>query len=316
MKKDRRLFLGQISAMAGLAALSKPIASAAAISKRVNSLYASRHCVTVFNTNDLHGNLSPIVSEMGGLIQIRKLIKNQETSGLMLDAGDFLDTSQSIASQKNMIYAMNDAGYHAAAPGNNELAAGQDHLAALAPLMQFSLVNCNYGFNRKLSRFVKPYIVIHSGKYKIGITGVGQQLQGIKYNDAISCANAAAKLLKENEKCDLVICLSHLGYKQPGDMPDSKKLAAQSVHIDMIVSGHNHKMSTAPFILLNKYRKEVIVSQAAWDGLMLGKTVFGFENGRPNDIKAKYFIAGQPPGQTFLRTFSGLRTMEKSPLSA
>jgi 5'-nucleotidase len=317
MNKERRLFLNQVSVIAGIAALSKPMASAASISKSINTLYSSGHAVIVYNTNDLHGNLDPAINSNGGLSQIKKLIQNQETGGLLLDAGDFLNSSQSLSHQKAMIHAMNDLGYHAATIGNNELALGQDHLAALVPQMQFSLVNCNYQFNNALSKLVRPYIIINSGSFKIGITGVGHQVKGVVYNDAIQSANYMAKLLKENEKCDLVICLSHLGYTQAGDMPDSQKLAAQSEHIDMIVSGHNRELLGGPAIILNKLKKEVIISHAAWDGLMMGKTVFSFENGKQKyNIKAKHFIPGQPPGQSFADAFPKLVSTEKQLIPA
>jgi len=311
MNKDRRLFLNQVSVLAGIAAFGKPMASAASITKSINTLYAGGHGLTVFSTNDLHGKLNPISSDLGGLMQIKKLIKKQETSGPLFDAGDFFDARQSLSAKKGMICAMNDAGYHAVTPGYNELAQGQDYLAALAPLMNFSMVNCNYEFNNTLRKFIKPYIVINSGRYKIGVTGVGQHLKGIKYNDAIRCANSAAKFLKGQEKCDLVICLSHLGHTQPGNMPDTRKLAAQSGHIDMIVSGRNRQILAGPRVLLNKLKNEVLVTQAAWDGLMLSKTVFRFESDKRTLVQAEYFIAGQPRGQTFWKTYSGLREMTK-----
>jgi 5'-nucleotidase len=312
MKKDRRLFLNQISLMAGVAALSKPMASVASISKRINTLNSTNNSVTIYHTNDLHGNLAPGINNMGGLYQIEALLKNQETSGLLLDAGDFLNSSHSLQQQKQVIYTMNNMGYHAAAIGDKELSLGRDKLAALIPMMQFSLVNCNYEFDAGLAKLIKPYIIINSGKFKAGITGVGHQVNGVKYNDAIQSANTMAAWLKEKQNCDLVICLSHLGYLETGDRPDNQKLAKQSEHIDMIISGHNYKLLRGPAVILNKLKKEVIISHAAWDGLMVGRSVFSFENGKNRcGFKAKHFITGQPYSQTFADSYSGLRSMEK-----
>lgn len=310
MKNDRRQFLNQMSLLAGIAVLSKPMASAAAIGKRINTLCASGTNVTIYHTNDLHGNL-------GGLNQIKTLLEKEETAGLILDAGDFLNSSHSLQQQKQVICAMNTIGYHAAAIGDEELSPGQDHLASLVPLMRFNLVNCNYGFNTELSKHIKPYVIIHSGKFKIGITGVGHQVEGVTYRDAITSANQIAGMLKEKGKCDLVICLSHLGYWQAGDKPDNLKLAAQSEHIDMIISDHNHKLLSGPAIKLNKLKQEVIISCTAWDGLMMNRTIFGFENGKQkSNMRSKHFITGQPYGQTFADAFSSLKSIEKLRVSA
>ena len=311
MNKDRRSFISQLSVVAAAVALNKPAGALAHVSKNVSSLYSSESNVTVYNTNDLHGNLTPVTVNMGGLNQVHAILKRQETSGILLDSGDFLNTSESISAQKNVIRTMNIMGYHAAAIGNGELAMGEEHLATLAPLMQFNLVNCNYRFSGELSNLVKPFIIINSGKYKIGITGVGHKLKGIKYSDAIESANAVAVQLKEKEKCNLVICLSHLGYTQPGDQPDDKKLAAQSTHIDMIVSGHNRFLLSGPVIHRNKLKHEVIISLAAYNGLMMGKTVFNFEGRKQKfNIRAKSIVAGD------IQVFDELKASEKQPVNA
>ena len=313
----RRSFLNQLSLIAGTAVLTRPMAAAASISKQINTIYSMGSGVTIYHTNDLHGNISPVVGTMGGLDQVKTLLKNQDTDGLLLDAGDFLNDAHSIAMQKETIYAMNNLGYVASTPGNHELSNGQDALAKLVPLMRFELVNCNYRFDDALSKLIKPYIITNSGKFKIGITGVGHQLNNIKYTDAIQSANNIARLLKEKEKCDLVICLSHLGYSQKGDMPDNQKLAMQSENIDLIISGHNRTLLRGQAIKPNKLRQEVIISQAAWDGLMMGKVVFNFGNGKQkNNIKAENLIAGQPYEQSFAASFAELRTIEKRLVSA
>ncbi|WP_290307280.1 metallophosphoesterase [Mucilaginibacter flavus] len=301
-----------MSLMVGITALNKPFASLASVSKRICTLHLSQKIVTIFHTNDLHGKMDAVYQNVGGINHIKKLLLKQETNGLVLDAGGFLDNTQGLPEQQKVIYAMNNIGYHAATIGNHELANGQDHLAALIPLMDFTLVNCNYTFDNQLNNLVKPYHIIYTGKFKIGITGVGHPVQGVLYNDAIQSANQIAALLKETEKCDLVICLSHLGYKQAGDKADNKKLAQQSEHIDMIIGGHNQKLNGEPIILLNKRKYEVVLAHAAWDGLMLGKTEFTFEYGKQkHGLKAKYLIPGNLTGQTFAAAYQSLRSTQK-----
>jgi 5'-nucleotidase len=312
MNKQRRSFLNQISIMAGVAAISKPMSSIASISKQINTIHSSGHAVTLYHTNDLHGNLNATYNNMGGINKLKTLIENQETNGLLLDAGDFLDGNSSVAEHKHVINLMNRMGYHVATIGNHELLQGQDYLAKLIPSMKFKLVNCNYEFNANLNKLVAPYIIVNSGKFKVGITGVGHQIADIGYNDAISNANKMAAFLKKNANCDLVVCLSHLGYSQKGDLPDNQKLARQSEHIDVVISGHNHKLLQGPAIISNKNKEEVIVSQAAWDGLMLGKTIINFENGKEKfNLRAKHLIAGQPYDKSYTSSFYELRLREK-----
>lgn len=311
MNNQRRQFLNQLSFITAFAALNKPMGSIASISKHINTLHSVEDAVTVYHTNDLHGNFNAVFNGSGGIPQIKALLQKQETNGLILDAGDFLNPAHSLSKQQEVIYAMNSMGYLAATIGDNELSLGEDHLAQLIPLMNFKLVNCNYQFTTALSKLITPYIIINSGKFKIGITGVGHQIKGVKYNDAVACANNIADVLKHKEKCDLVICLSHLGYEQRADMPDNRELARQSENIDMIISGHNRKLLKGSMVLLNKQKQEVVLNQAGWDGLMMGKAVFNFKNGnQKSGFRGKNIIPGHT-NESFVSVFPELRLMEK-----
>jgi len=316
MNKERRLFINQLSVVTALAAFSRPAASLAGISKNISSLHSLRNQVTIFHTSDLHGHIKPANGNAGGLNNIQTILSKQDTGGLLFDSGDFLGNSTNVSSQIEVINTMNKMGYHAATIGNEELAMGQDHLASLIPMMNFSLVNCNYSLEGGLSNLVKPYIIVNLGKFKVGITGVGHKLKSVVYNDAIESANDTASILKEKEKCDLVICLSHLGYKQPGDQPDDQKLARQSEHIDMIISGHNRFLLSGSIIKQNKLKHEVLISPAAYNGLMIGKTVFSFENSKQKHyIKTKNLVAQETYGQSFAEAFGEISAGEKRLMS-
>jgi 5'-nucleotidase len=315
MNNPRRVFLNQISLMAGTAALCKPLASAAAITKRINTFHSAKNAVTIYHTNDLRGNVDALYKNVGGITQIKTELKNQETGGLLLDAGNFINGSNSVSQQRQVIAMMNTMGYHAAGIGAQELSQGHDHLASLTQLMNFSLVNCNYEFNNNLQRLVKPYIIINSGSFRIGITGVGSQFNGVKYNDAIQSANKVARLLKNEEKCDLVICLSHLGSISDNDKLDNHKLAAQSENIDMIIGSNNNKLHINSKILHNKLKHEVILAQTAWNGLMMGRTIINFDSDKQkNGLKAKHFIPGTS-ANSFAASFSKLQLAENLPLA-
>ncbi|MEP6612197.1 MAG: metallophosphoesterase, partial [Mucilaginibacter sp.] len=306
MENPRRLFLNQVAGIAGIAALNKPLASIASVSKHINTIYSGDRAVTIYNTNDLHGKIDAGYNKAGGLQLIKKLLEDQDTSGLLVDAGDFLNSASNTSQHKEMIRTMNSMGYCAATPGNHELALGQESLAALISTMKFAMVNCNYQFDAVLGDLIKPYAIVHTGKFKVGITGVGQPVKGIIYKDAFACANQIARVLKIQENCDLVICLSHLGYKNEGNTPDNKKLARQSEHIDVIISGHNRKIMNAPMVILNKQKEEVMLSQAGWDGMMMGKMVFNFESKQKSGIRAKHFLTDNPSGDEFAASVRAL----------
>jgi 5'-nucleotidase len=225
MNKPRRLFLNQLSVIAGIAALNKPVSAMAFVAKTAGTIGASQNAVTIYHTNDMNGHIGAVYKDLGGMRQIKTALKNQPASGLLLDAGNFMSPSTDRAHRREVISLMNSMGYHCAALGENELKAGQDKLVNLIPYMQFSLLNCNFKFDNNLTSLVKPYAIIYSGSLKIGVTAVCRQVKGIKYNDAVESANHAAQFLKETEKCNLVICLSHLGHKQGSEISENQKLA-------------------------------------------------------------------------------------------
>ncbi|MEO6632460.1 MAG: hypothetical protein ABIN13_12075, partial [Mucilaginibacter sp.] len=108
MNNPRRIFLSQISVMAGAATLCKPMASAAAITKHINTLHSAKNAVTVYHTNDIKGNIDTVYKNMGGLNLIKAELQMQEISGLLLDAGNFINGSHSIYQHKQLIAVMNN----------------------------------------------------------------------------------------------------------------------------------------------------------------------------------------------------------------
>ena len=97
------------------------------------------------------------------------------------------------------------------------------------------------------------------------------------YNDPIEVANKYAKLLKDEQNCDLVICLSHLGYEYSEDKVSDVVLAQKTANIDLIIGGHTHTFLDEAISYVNKEGKEVLVNQAGWAGIRLGKVDFYFD---------------------------------------
>ena len=91
-----------------------------------------------------------------------------------------------------------------------------------------------------------------------------------------------ARILRHTEKCDLVICLSHLGfiYKDEPSKISDLTLARNTKDIDLIIGGHTHTFLNKPYIEKNIDGKEVLVNQVGCYGLNLGQIDFYFEEGK------------------------------------
>lgn len=292
MTPARRSFLKKSGILTSAALFSSHLDTLAGITKKINTLN-SEH-VIIFQTNDLNGRIEGNRNGFGGIKNIVELIKAQQTSGLNVDAGNFLASGASRNQQERTIYLMNKIGYHAVTIGANELAMGQESFAELLPQMDFPLVNCNYTFSHTgLSSSVKRYIILKNKNLKIGITGVGAALNvpGVAFKNPYQAANNTADHLKNNLNCDFVICLSHLGFET--DRYSNKGLAEASENIDFIAGGHDNKVLRGAMVLRNKSKCDVALSQAGEHGMILGKTTFGFDAfNRKNDFHHKYLIAG------------------------
>src|SRR5690606_4617021 len=144
--------------------------------------------------------------------------------------------------------------------------------------------------NTLLDGIVKPYKVFIKNGIKIGVFGLGIELAGLVdqrlyketvYNDPIEVAKDITKTLKQDEKCDLVICLSHIGfaYRNNPEKVCDITLAQKTRHIDLIIGGHTHTFLNKPYIEKNLDGEEVVINQVGCYGLNLGQIDFYFENG-------------------------------------
>ena len=157
------------------------------------------------------------------------------------------------------------------------------------PNANFDFVSANYDFkNTVLDTHVKPYKILWKDGIKIGIFGLGIQLEALvdpkmyketKYIDPLEIAQDMSRILKENNACDLVICLSHLGYfykKNPTKISDIN-LAKNTKNIDLIIGGHTHTFLPKPTVVKNSANKNVLVNQVGAYGVHLGRIDFYFD---------------------------------------
>lgn len=250
--------------------------------------------LTILHTNDVHSHIDPFPIDHpkypngGGVSRRAQLIDTIRATHehvLVLDAGDSFQGTPyfNYFGGELEFKLMSKMGYDAMTLGNHEFDNGVEGLLAQLPHAKFDILNANYDVSKTdLAAFVKPYRVYKKGKVKIGVFGLGVELKGlvnqkqygnIIYHDALEVAQSTANLLKHQEKCDFIICLSHVGYEYKNDPEkiSDVKIAAQTNHIDIIIGGHTHTFLEKPSVIQNKDNQSVLVNQVGCFGLYLGR---------------------------------------------
>ncbi len=282
MSTNRRKFIQNISA--GVLALGAGIPLSMCKSSTEES-------IIILHTNDMHSQIDgfpkdhPKFPGLGGFSRIaEKISKIRESypNVLLLDAGDIFQGSPYFNFFKGEleIKLMNEMGYEASTFGNHEFDNGMVELAKQVSKANFPFLNCNYNLaETPLQNLHQPYKIVKKGDAKIGITGIGIKLDGLadpsniknlQYNDPFINVERVAEHLKNNENCDLVICLSHLGYRYKFDKISDTYIANNTKNIDIIIGGHTHTFMDKPDEITNRHNKHVTVHQAGWGGLRLG----------------------------------------------
>jgi len=259
--------------------------------------------LTILHTNDVHSRIEPFPMDggryqgMGGAARraaMVKKVRKEEKNVLLLDSGDIFQGTPyfNFFGGELEFKLMSKMGYDVATIGNHDFDAGIDGLHKQLKQASFPMINCNYDFSDTvLNENVKPFLILEKEDIKIGILGVGIELAGLvpekdykatQYLDPIEKANYFATHLKKEEKCDLIICLSHLGYSYKIDKVSDVVLAKSSQHIDLILGGHTHTFLEQPDRIKNRDGKPVLINQVGWAGIMLGRLDFYFEKNVKN----------------------------------
>lgn len=300
---NRRSFLKKTSIGAGLlAAGSFPLESFAGSHEKK---------LTILHTNDVHSRLDPFPNDggklagMGGVAARAALIsqiRGECDNVLLLDAGDMLQGTPYFNMYKGEpeIKAMTMMGYDACTMGNHDFDAGIDGFARLLPFAGFPVLVANYDFtNTPLEHKTAPYTVIKKGGLKIGIFGLGIELEGLvsgasfgntKYNNPIPVAKAVSEKLKRDEKCDMVICLSHLGYEYETNKISDKTIAKETKYIDLIIGGHTHTFLDSPATERNAGGGETLINQVGWGGVQLGRLDYVFHSGKNPELYKSHSV--------------------------
>ena len=284
---QRRHFIKQSTATLGLLSLS----SLPLYSFEKNN---TKH-ITILHTNDVHSHIDPFPANdsrnpnQGGVARRATLIqqiRQENPHTLLLDAGDIFQGTPyfNFYGGELEIKLMSMMGYDAATIGNHDFDNAVDGLYAQMPHATFQFLSANYDFTHTvMNGHVKPYSVFVKDGVKIGVFGLGIELAGLvdprmyketKYLDPLGIAQDMSRILKTQEKCDLVICLSHLGYQYKEEKMSDLKLAGLTQDIDLIIGGHTHTFLKKPTVTKNAIGKNVLVNQVGFAGLNLGRIDF------------------------------------------
>ena len=257
--------------------------------------------LTVLHTNDVHSYIDPFPADhprnanMGGVARRAALIESirkENPNVLLLDAGDIFQGTPyfNYYGGELEFKLMSMMKYDASTIGNHDFDNGLQGLYAQLPHATFDFISANYDFkNTVMDGFVKPYKVFDKNGIKVGVFGLGVELKGLVdkkmygetvYNDPVETAQDMVRILKKEQKCDLVICLSHIGYSyrnEPNKICDLN-LATLTKDIDMIIGGHTHTFLDKPTVVKNLEGKDVLVNQVGCYGINLGRIDVFFDS--------------------------------------
>ena len=293
---SRREFL-QRSAGAGAAFMVPGWIGAAALSGELTRL-------VILHTDDTHSRIEPFPDDgsrnagLGGAARRAAMIqkiRDENEHVLLFDSGDIFQGTPyfNFFGGEIEIRLMSEMGYDATTMGNHDFDGGLENFEKhMREQGNFPLIISNYDFSDTVLH--NKYVTrktFQKGDIKVGVTGVGIELNGLvsshlygptQYLDPIKHASEQAAILKHDEKCDLVICLSHLGYKYDRPKVSDIDLAKNSNDIDLILGGHTHTFMDSPDTHRNMQGNPVIIHQVGWAGMRLGKIDVTFEKNKKN----------------------------------
>jgi 5'-nucleotidase len=191
---------------------------------------------------------------------------------------------------------MSDMAYDASAMGNHDFDNGIEGFYKQLPNANFPILVANYDFsNTVMHSSSQPYKIFDKAGLKVGVFGLGIELDGLVdkknyaetiYLDPIAKANQTAAILKNDYHCNLVICLSHLGYQYKENKVSDQILAKSTRNIDLIIGGHTHTFMDEPEDIKNLDGKITTINQVGWAGINLGRIDYIFENHSGKNFKS------------------------------
>jgi 5'-nucleotidase len=276
---------------------------AEALTLRLFQPSVSDTIITILHTNDTHSQIDPLppndplYAGKGGVARratLAKRVRKENPNTLLIDAGDVFQGTPYFNFYKGEVEykAMSLIGYDVGTLGNHEFDNGVASLAAATKFANFDLVSANYDVRgTELEGRVKRYVVRKVGGVRVGLFGLGispvglitpANFKGITYLDPVATSREIVKILRETEKCTLVVGMSHLGYypePRRGEIGDSQ-VAEQVDGIDFIASGHTHTFMEKPVSIKQPSGKETLIFQVGKSGIFVGRVDFTIRAGK------------------------------------
>ena len=262
--------------------------------------------ITILHTNDTHSQIDPLPANdpnagKGGIARRATLVKSvrkENPNTLLVDAGDVLQGTPYFNFYKGEVEykAMSAVGYDVGTLGTHEFDNGVEALAAALKFANFDIVSANYDVKgTALEPLVKRYVVKTVGGIRVGLFGLGvspvalitpDNFKGVTYIDPVIAARDVVKKLREDERCALVVCMSHLGYNDDTQRGD-RLVASQIDGIDFIASGHTHTFMKEPVTQTQPCGAKTTIFQVGKSGIYVGRVDFTFRNGKLSDTRVR-----------------------------
>ncbi|MGF7079684.1 bifunctional metallophosphatase/5'-nucleotidase [Mucilaginibacter sp. UYCu711] len=262
--------------------------------------------LTILHTNDVHSRVEPFPMDggrnqgMGGVARRAALIKNiraKESNLLLLDAGDIFQGTPyfNLFGGEVEMKLMSDMAYDAATMGNHDFDNGIEGFYKQLPNANFPILISNYDLSDTIMhKSTQNYKIFSKDGIKVGVFGLGIELAGLvevknyletRYLDPVQKANETAALLKKELGCELVICLSHLGYSYRENKVSDQILAKNTRNIDLIIGGHTHTFMSKPEDVKNLDGGITTINQVGWAGINLGRIDYYFKGGYSTPVR-------------------------------
>jgi len=275
-------------------------ASVSLLGLSLPAVAASDAKLVILHTNDMHSRIDPFPESdkqwggLGGMARRAAMIeqiRKQEPHVLLLDSGDIWQGTPyfNFFGGELEYKLMSQMGYDATTFGNHDFDNGLEGLQKQLPNAGFPFLIANYDFSKTpLAGRFQPYKIFEKAGHRIGVFGLGIELSGLvadknfgatQYLDPVTKAKEMVSQLRGPEHCDMVICLSHLGYKYESAKIDDRKLAAQVSGIDLILGGHTHTFMDAPEPITSPNGRATLINQVGWSGINLGRLDYTFTRG-------------------------------------
>ena len=266
------------------------------------AVWAQDKQLVILHTNDTHSCVQPLSKNLadtlfagrGGYLRRIAMLEEERAKYpdlLLFDSGDFSQGSPyyNLYGGEVEVGLMNRMHYDAATIGNHEFDFGLENMARIFKMADFPIVCSNYDFaGTPVQGLVKRYVIIKRNGLKIGVFGLGPKLEGlvsdyncegVRFIDPVIVAQEMADLLKGEKKCDIVICLSHLGWDKVNTLTDGQMMS-KTKGIDLVLGGHSHTFFKELKYVKNADGIEVANDQNGKSGIYIGKMIVNLTRSR------------------------------------